>query len=245
MNAATRSCGTLWRRAVGESNQPIFSRRETPATILISMHNANPLYGLYAITDAALTPGDALIPAVAAALRGGARMVQYRDKGTDTRRRADEAAALAALCARHGALLIVNDDVELAAAVGAAGVHLGRDDPDLHAARARLGRAAIIGVSCYNQLTRAEAAAAAGADYVAFGRFFPSRTKPDALAATPDLLAAARRALDLPLVAIGGITPDNGAQLLAAGADLLAVIHGVFGQPDIETAARRFAALFG
>jgi thiamine-phosphate pyrophosphorylase len=202
------------------------------------------MHGLYVITDAALTPGDALIPAVAAALRGGARVVQYRDKSTDAQRRAEQAAALVALCAQYGALLIVNDDVELAAAVGAAGVHLGRDDPDMHAARRRLGATAIIGVSCYNQLTRAEAAAAQGADYVAFGRFFPSRTKPDAVAASPELLAAARRTLDLPLVAIGGITPDNGAQLLAAGADLLAVIHGVFGQPDIEAAARRFAALF-
>lgn len=202
------------------------------------------MHGLYVITDAALTPGDTLIPAVAAALRGGARVVQYRDKGTDAQRRTEEAAALVALCAAHDAQLIVNDDVELAAAVGAAGVHLGRDDPQLHAARRRLGVAAIIGVSCYNQLTRAEAAAAQGADYVAFGRFFPSRTKPDAVAATPELLSAARRALALPLVAIGGITPDNGAQLLAAGADLLAVIHGVFGQPDIEAAARRFAELF-
>jgi thiamine-phosphate pyrophosphorylase len=208
------------------------------------MHNLKPLRGLYAITDATLTPGDALIPAVAAALRGGARVIQYRDKRADAARRDEEAAALAALCAAHGALLIVNDDVELAAAAGAAGVHLGRDDPQLHAARRRLGAAAIIGVSCYNELARAQAAAAEGADYVAFGRFFPSRTKPGAVAATPELLTAARRALDLPLVAIGGITPDNGAQLLAAGADMLAVIHAVFGQPDIEAAARRFADLF-
>lgn len=202
------------------------------------------LTGLYAITDSTLTPGEALLPAVAAALRGGARVIQYRDKGADLQRRRDEAAALVALCAAHDALLIVNDDVELAAAVGAAGVHLGRDDPDLRAARRRLGDAAILGVSCYNQLPRAAAAAAAGADYVAFGRFFPSRTKPDAVAAAPELLSAARRAIGLPLVAIGGITPDNGAQLLAAGADLLAVIHAVFGQPDIEAAARRFAQLF-
>ncbi|MFN2308957.1 MAG: thiamine phosphate synthase [Gammaproteobacteria bacterium] len=200
--------------------------------------------GLYAITDTALTPGAQLLPAVAAALRGGARVIQYRDKGLDLPRRAEQAAALVALCAGHGAQLIVNDDVELAAAVGAAGVHLGRDDADPRAARRRLGAAALIGVSCYNQLARAQAAAAAGADYVAFGRFFPSSTKPQAVAATPELLSAARRALDLPLVAIGGITPDNGARLIAAGADLLAVIHGVFGQADIEAAARRLARLF-
>jgi thiamine-phosphate pyrophosphorylase len=202
------------------------------------------LTGLYAITDTTLTPGGALIPAVAAALRGGARIIQYRDKSHDAARRREEAAVLNALCTEHGALLIINDDVQLAADIGAAGVHLGRDDAALPAARKRLGNDAIIGVSCYNQLTRAQAAAEQGADYVAFGRFFPSRTKPDALAATPELLRAARHALALPLVAIGGITPDNGGLLIDAGADMLAVIHGVFGQPDIEAAARRFAALF-
>jgi len=202
------------------------------------------LTGLYAITDTTLTPGDTLIPAVAAALRGGARVIQYRDKSQDAARRTEEAAALNSLCKDHGALLIINDDVQLAADIGAAGVHLGRDDAALPAARKRLGNGAIIGVSCYNQLTRAQAAAEQGADYVAFGRFFPSQTKPDALAATPELLRAARHALALPLVAIGGITPDNGGLLLDAGADMLAVIHGVFGQPDIEAAARRFAVLF-
>ena len=202
------------------------------------------LHGLYAITDTQLTPGSALIPAVEAALRGGARVIQYRDKGRDSLRRCEAAAALNALCLNHGALLIINDDVELAAAIGAAGVHLGRDDPDLHAARKRLGAHAMIGVSCYNQLERAQTATEHGADYVAFGRFFPSRTKPDAVAAAPELLRAARVALDLPLVAIGGITPDNGGLLIEAGADMLAVIHGVFGQPDIEAAARRFALLF-
>lgn len=200
--------------------------------------------GLYAITDTHLTPGDTLLPAVAAALRGGARVIQYRDKSNDHIRRTEEAAALNALCQRHAALLIINDDVQLAAAIGAAGVHLGRDDPDPRATRKRLGASAIIGVSCYNQLQRAQTAAEHGADYVAFGRFFPSLTKPDAAAAAPELLRAARRALALPLVAIGGITPDNGGQLIEAGADMLAVIHGVFGQPDIEAAARQFAALF-
>lgn len=202
------------------------------------------LSGLYAITDSKLTPGAALVPAVEAALRGGARVVQYRDKSGDSVRRQHETDALNTLCTTYGAMLIVNDDVELAATVGASGVHLGRDDPQLAAARKRLGAGAIIGVSCYNQLTRAQAAAEQGADYVAFGRFFPSRTKPDAVAASPELLREARRALRLPLVAIGGITPENGGQLIAAGADMLAVIHGVFGQPDIEAAARRFADLF-
>lgn len=203
-----------------------------------------PLRGLYAITDAQLTPGDTLVPAVAAALRGGARIIQYRDKSGDGLRRLREASALVALCGRHDAWLIINDDVELAAAVGAAGVHLGRDDAQLQAARRRLGRDAIIGVSCYNALTRAQAAAEQGADYVAFGRFFPSLTKPQAAQADPELLRSAHAVLSVPLVAIGGITPDNGGLLIEAGADMLAVIHGVFGQPDIEAAARRFTALF-
>ena len=200
--------------------------------------------GLYAITDAGLTPGDTLLPAVAAALRGGVRIIQYRDKTAATDDRQRRAAALLELCRAQGALFIVNDDIELAAEVGAAGVHLGKTDPDLHMARKRLGPGALIGLSCYNELPRAQTAAEQGADYVAFGRFFPSHTKPEAVAASPDLLLHARRVLGLPLVAIGGITPDNGGRLIAAGADMLAVVHGVFGQADIEAAARRFAALF-
>jgi thiamine-phosphate pyrophosphorylase len=139
--------------------------------------------------------------------------------------------------------LIVNDDVELAAGIGAAGVHLGEDDADIAAARSRLGNGAIIGVSCYDSLERARDLAAAGADYLAFGAFFPSPTKPQARRATPDLLRAAR-AFGKPLVAIGGITPDNAADLIAAGADFVAVVSGVFGQPDVTDAARRYASLF-
>ena len=202
------------------------------------------LRGLYAITDNQLSPGALLEASVAAALRGGARVIQYRDKSTDTTLRLREARALVDICHSHNALLIINDDVELAAACGADGVHLGKDDLDLAQARERLGGQTIIGLSCYNDLERARRAAHAGADYIAFGRFFPSRTKPNASAATPETLRAARRELALPLVAIGGITPDNGRLLIDAGADMLAVIHGVFGQPDIEAAARRFAELF-
>jgi thiamine-phosphate pyrophosphorylase len=134
--------------------------------------------------------------------------------------------------------------VPLAAAVGAAGVHLGEHDIGLQAARRQLGPGALIGVSCYNRLELACKAADGGADYVAFGRFFSSTTKPAAVQATPALLMEARRRLDLPIVAIGGITPENGVELISAGADLLAVIHGVFAQPDVEAAARRYAALF-
>ncbi|MBU1191469.1 MAG: thiamine phosphate synthase [Gammaproteobacteria bacterium] len=202
------------------------------------------LRGLYAITDNQLTPGERLETSVAAALRGGARIIQYRDKGSDDSRRRREAQKLVDLCHSHNALLIINDDVDLAAACGADGVHLGKEDVDLARARERLGVQAIIGLSCYNDPERAHRAAQAGADYIAFGRFFPSRTKPDASAATLETLSAARCELDLPLVAIGGITPDNGGLLIDAGADMLAVIHGVFGQPDVEMAARRFAELF-
>lgn len=202
------------------------------------------LHGLYAITDTQLCPGAQLALNVTAALHGGARIIQYRDKGSDSARRLRAAQSLVDICHSHNALLIINDDVELAAACRADGVHLGQDDVDLARARERLGTEATIGVSCYNDMERARNAALAGADYVAFGRFFPSQTKPDANAASRETLSNARRELDLPLVAIGGITPDNGGLLIEAGADMLAVIHGVFGQPDIAAAARRYAALF-
>ncbi|MGB5260522.1 MAG: thiamine phosphate synthase [Gammaproteobacteria bacterium] len=200
--------------------------------------------GLYAITDSTLTGTIPLEAAVEQAIRGGARVIQYRDKQSDRSTRETTARRLAGLCSSHHIPLIINDDVGLAARCGAAGVHLGRTDSSLLEARRQLGPDAIIGISCYNNLERAQAAVAGGADYVAFGRFFPSRSKPDAVSADPDLLSEARDLLEVPLVAIGGITPDNGAALLAAGADLLAAIEGVFGQPDIEAAARRYATLF-
>jgi len=199
-----------------------------------------PSRGLYAITDG---PRSDLIEVCTAAIAGGAAMLQYRDKTRDDARRREEAAALSSLCAKSGIPLIVNDDVELAAAVGAAGVHLGEDDADIASTRARLGPNAIIGVSCYDSLERARELAASGADYLAFGAFFPSPTKPHARAATLQLLRDAR-ALNLPLVAIGGITAANGAALIDAGADFLAVISAVFGARDVREAARELAALF-
>ncbi len=204
------------------------------------MHPRLSRRGLYAITDG---PRPDLLAAVKAALRGGAELLQYRDKTADSARRAFEARALRELCARHGVPFVVNDDVELALAAGADGVHLGEDDGDVAAARARLGTEAIIGASCYDSPARARQLAAAGADYLAFGAFFPSPTKPNARRATPDLLRAARP-FGLPLVAIGGITPDNAPPLVDAGADFLAVISGVFAQADPEAAARRYAAMY-
>ncbi len=171
-------------------------------------------------------------------------MVQYRDKTDARERRGREARELARLCHGHGAIFIVNDDCELAAHSGADGVHLGRDDATLPAARSRLGPEALVGISCYDSLDRALAAQEAGADYVAFGSFFLSATKPAAVRASLALLEQARRALSLPIVAIGGITPDNGGSLVAAGAHALAIVSGVFGQPDPEAAARQYAALF-
>ncbi|WP_407275047.1 thiamine phosphate synthase [Halothiobacillus sp. DCM-1] len=200
------------------------------------------LCGLYLLTDERL--GDALLPTVRCALDQGVRVLQYRNKSGDAARRLAEAQALRALCADAGVLFLINDDVQLAKAVAADGVHLGREDASIESARALLGAASIIGVSCYNEWQRAEAAVASGANYLAFGAFFPSQTKPEAVTATPDLLRRARRTWAVPLCAIGGITPENGAALIEAGADMLAVISAVLLQPDVAQAARRFAALW-
>jgi thiamine-phosphate pyrophosphorylase len=202
------------------------------------------LRGLYAITDRQLSPTNRLLPDVREALLGGVALVQYRDKTDQRARRLTEAAELRRLCHDHGALLIINDDIELAAEIGADGVHLGAEDAAPSRARALLGGNAIIGVSCYNRLDLASDAALSEVDYIAFGRFFPSRVKPDAVQAYPDLLTIAKQRFSLPLVAIGGITPENGAPLIRAGADMLAVIHAIFAQPDIRDACRRLTNLF-
>lgn len=204
----------------------------------------NQIRGLYAIADTRLLDEARLSTAVEQALRGGARIIQYRDKSNDSARRGRQARTLKSLCVTYGACFIVNDDVALARAVGADGVHLGRHDVALAAARTALTGTAVIGVSCYDDLARAVRAVAGGADYVAFGSFYPSRTKPDAVRADLDLLQHARARLNVPLVAIGGITPENGAALIAAGADALAVISGLFDQADVQAAARRYCELF-
>lgn len=200
--------------------------------------------GLYAITDDSLLSPERLVSAVAEAIAGGAVMVQYRDKSGDEGKRLWEAQDLVHLCRPLDIPLIINDDVELALKVGADGVHLGRDDTPLAEARELLGEEAIIGVSCYNLLDKASEAEAAGADYVAFGRFFTSDTKPQAVQAMPELLQLARVMLNVPIVAIGGITADNGGHLVKAGADMLAVINGVFGETDIRGAAESISRLF-
>ncbi len=200
----------------------------------------SPLAGLYVITDTTRFQREAQVKAVAEAIAGGARIVQYRDKSDESVRRRAEAAALAELCRRHRCTFIVNDDVELAIAVGADGVHLGRDDVTLEEARARFAAAgldAVIGVSCYADRSRAERMARQGADYLAFGAMFPSRTKPDNARAPAKLLGWAREQLGLPVCAIGGITAANVGELMVYQPDMIAVISAVFAAPDIRAAA--------
>ncbi|SFM72758.1 thiamine phosphate synthase [Halopseudomonas yangmingensis] len=204
------------------------------------------LRGLYAITDSQLLPGERLPQWVDAALAGGARLLQYRDKSTDVALRREQAQRLKTLCDYYGAALIINDDLALAAELGV-GLHLGRDDGSLREARQQLGRNAIIGATCHASLEFAEQSAADGASYLAFGRFFQSVTKPGAPAATPVLLEQARKRYSLPLVAIGGVTLHNAPQLISAGADMLAVVHGLFGTDsaaEVERRARGFSELF-
>ena len=200
-----------------------------------------PVRGLYAITQTGNKSADIIISEVIAAIRGGAVIVQNRDKNP-----ADAlflARELVKICRQHKVPLIINDDVELAATVGADGVHIGKEDGAIAQARKHLGGDAIIGVSCYNFVEQALDAQGQGATYVAFGRFFPSSSKPLAAPAQLETLHHAKRVLNIPIVAIGGILPENGAPLLAAGADFLAVIGGLFdSQP--EQSARAYQALF-
>jgi len=202
------------------------------------------LSGLYAITPQTSKTTPPLMEQVTQAIAGGARLIQYRNKGGDPAERLHTAQSLLVVCRAATVPLIINDDLDLVARVGADGVHLGRADPDPRGARSLLGPGAIIGVSCYARLQRALHAQAIGADYVAFGRFFPSATKPLAVQTTPELLLRARRHLTIPLVAIGGITPENGRLLISAGADMLATVDAVFGRSDIRAAAAAFDALF-
>ncbi|MEO9214714.1 MAG: thiamine phosphate synthase [Rhodanobacter sp.] len=196
--------------------------------------------GLYAITDG---PRPDLLEVAAQALAGGARLLQYRDESVDVPRRHAEATALLQLCRARGVPLIIDSDVALAWTVGAQGVHLSGTDDDIGAARAELGEHAILGVSCRGSLQRAQVAARAGASYISFGTFFLSPTKPLAPRVSIDLLRQSAT-LGLPRVAIGGITPDNGAALVEAGAEYLAVISAVFGATDVRATAQRFAELY-
>lgn len=202
------------------------------------------LHGVYAISDTTLMPTtDHLLHACDAALQGGVRLLQYRDKSTNPSLRLEQAQALATLCRDYGAELIINDDVELALTVGA-GVHLGQTDGDVCSARARLGKQAIIGVTCHDSLSLAQQAVRDGASYVAFGAFYASATKPGAKPAPLTLLVQARECLPVPVVAIGGLNRDNIPDILAAGADMVAVVRGLFAADDIRHEAAHLSALF-
>lgn len=203
-----------------------------------------PTRGLYAVTDTVLCHRLGVDECVRQAIDGGAVVIQYRDKSTDQVKRQHEAASLLTICRRSRVPLIVNDDLELAAKIGADGVHLGRDDHSLARARAVLGPNSFVGVSCYNSIDLALAAQANGATYVAFGSFFPSVTKPGATPVSPSIIRHGRAELQLPVVGIGGITTTNGGALLDAGVDLLAVVSGIFALPSPREAARQFSSIF-
>lgn len=202
-----------------------------------------PLRGLYAITDDHLIAPGQLYHAVEQAILGGCRMVQYRSKHPHREHR-KEATALLELCRRHQVPLIINDDAILAREIGADGVHVGKDDLALHHARQILGSEAIIGVSCYNSLELALQAQQQGASYVAFGSFFPSQIKPDAVRPDLELVNHARKQLTIPIIAIGGINAVNGGALVRAGVDMLAVISALFSSDDIQQAGRQLSDLF-
>ncbi len=199
--------------------------------------------GLYAITPEE-SDSAVLAAKVRLALSGGARVVQYRSKHPERALRVSQAALLLDLCRSTGALLIVNDDIECAIEIGADGAHIGREDGEAAAARKRLGPALMLGVSCYNQLELALVAERAGADYVAFGSMFASGTKPAAVRAPLELIARARARLQVPIVAIGGITSENAGSVVDAGADAVAVISAVFDADDVAAAAAAFSRLF-
>lgn len=219
------------------------SARRGWTPMISGVPKAEAIRGLYAVTPD--TNDDSrLRDLVEAALRGDTRLVQYRNKAADRGTRERQAGMLVTLCASYGARLIVNDDVSVAAATGAHGVHVGRDDGGAANARRILGATAIIGVSCYNEPNRATEAAAAGADYIAFGSFFASSVKPDAVRASPALIGPARLSTGLPVVGIGGITLQNAPELVAAGIDAVAVISALWNAPDIERTSREFCALF-
>lgn len=207
--------------------------------------NPSPLWprrGLYLLTPD--EPDTArLLARVLPALECGVAMLQYRNKTATREQRRQQALALQPHCRRLGIPLIINDDGPLAAEIQAAGVHLGAADGEPRAVKESLATPAILGVSCYGSLERAENAVAAGANYLAFGAMFASGTKPDAPLAPLEVLRQAAR-FGLPRVAIGGITPDNARSVIAAGADLIAVIGGVFDAPDPALAVRHYLDCF-
>lgn len=201
------------------------------------------LRGIYAITDPKLMETQ-LISMTEQAIIGGINILQYRNKTATLKQQEKEAATLASLCKKNNVIFIVNDDVELAIKVNADGVHLGQKDTQIKQARKQLGINKIIGITCNNQLELAQTAQQHGADYVAFGRFFNSQTKPSAPQANLSLLSEAKDVIQIPIVAIGGITHESAPQLLNQGVAMLAVIQSIFGQEHILDATRQFVEIF-
>ena len=206
--------------------------------------NPLPNHGLYALTDPVLTAERGLVISVEQALRGGATLIQYRDKSAQVNEKSARAQALLKICRQAKVPLIINDDVELALAIGADGVHVGRDDQAVQHARQMLGSQAIVGASCYHQLSLATQAVRDGASYVAFGRFFESLTKPGQALANQQLLRAAKQQLSVPIAAIGGIAAENAPELVAAGTDFLAVIHDLWREDDCQARAQALSNCF-
>ncbi|MDT8282381.1 MAG: thiamine phosphate synthase [Gammaproteobacteria bacterium] len=202
------------------------------------------LKGLYVITDEKLIAQQNFTQSVEFALQGGSRIIQYRDKSGDQSKRLQQAEVLRSLCSEYRAILIINDDIELARAVNADGVHLGKDDAAIQKARQQLGSDAIIGISCYDSLELAIEAEKNSADYVAFGAMFCSPTKPEARNTSPEIISKARQQINIPVCAIGGITEKNIQQLIQQGADMAAVISSLFSASDIKNAASTLAQHF-
>lgn len=203
------------------------------------------LHGLYAITNEQLMPADIFLSKAESALSAGIAVLQYRDKSSDTLKRTTQVSLLKQLCDKHNTLLIINDDIELAKEVDADGVHIGKDDQSIHIVREQLGENKIIGVSCYDQIALAESAVKDGADYIAFGSFFNSSVKPDASKANINLIADFKSNYDTPVCCIGGITTENCPPLIAAGADMLAVISDVFSHDshnEIQNKCREYSS---
>ncbi len=199
--------------------------------------------GLYVITDCDNLSDDALLSITEAILRAGITALQYRDKAADSLNRQRTAGELGKLCRDHDCLFIINDDVQLAKSTGSDGVHLGNEDCSCKSARQALGAGVMIGVSCYNSLARARAAERDGADYVAFGSFYPTSSKQNTLRAEPDIIRQAKANISLPVAAIGGITPANCITLLEHGADMLAVISSVYQAADPYSTVTEFNRL--
>ena len=205
--------------------------------MITTARHKNTLKGLYAITDQQLIPEQAFSRNIELALQGGTKIIQYRDKSDNVKKRFRQASELCSLCKQYQATSIINDDIALAKAVNADGVHLGKNDGSIAKARKILGNDAIIGISCYNDLNLAITAEQQSASYVAFGAIFLSPTKPEAVTARSGIIADAKQQLLIPVCAIGGITEKNMALLIQQGTDMAAVISSLFSSNDIKKSA--------